>query len=201
MKTFLTLLLLLFSSSVLAEDISDFEIEGMSVGDSLLNYFTFIEIAKDKYEDIYDNIAYDISYFDKGVLYSSGYRISNTYDEIRITYKKKDKNYIIKSISGRILYDNNSNNDIQNCYPLKNQIIKNFSEELLKSSNVTTQKVKKEHSGYPGSYTDSYYFDFEDGSGIAVQCYDYSLKEVFLDKLIVKMDSSEYAYDLRYNEY
>ena len=31
---------MLFSSSVLVEDISDFQIEGMSIGDSLLDYFS-----------------------------------------------------------------------------------------------------------------------------------------------------------------
>ena len=39
MKTLLTLFVLLFSSSLYADDISDFEIEGMSIGDSLLDYF------------------------------------------------------------------------------------------------------------------------------------------------------------------
>ena len=38
MKKTLILLVLLFSSSVFAEDISDFQIEGMSIGDSLLDY-------------------------------------------------------------------------------------------------------------------------------------------------------------------
>ena len=44
MKTLLTLLVLFFSSSVVAEDISDFEIEGFSIGDDLLNHFTEEEI-------------------------------------------------------------------------------------------------------------------------------------------------------------
>ena len=40
MKTLLTLFVLLFSSLVFADDIRDFQIEGMSIGDSLLDYFT-----------------------------------------------------------------------------------------------------------------------------------------------------------------
>ena len=44
MKTLLTLFVLLFSSSVLAEDISDFQIEGMSIGDSLLKFYSETEI-------------------------------------------------------------------------------------------------------------------------------------------------------------
>ena len=52
MKKTLIILVLLFSSSVVAEDISDFEIEGMSIGDSLLDYFSEEEIngfGKDYY--------------------------------------------------------------------------------------------------------------------------------------------------------
>ena len=44
MKTFLTFFVLLFSSSLFADDISDFQIEGISIGDSLLNYFSEDEI-------------------------------------------------------------------------------------------------------------------------------------------------------------
>ena len=38
MKILLTLFVLFFSSLVVADDISDFQIEGISVGDSLLDY-------------------------------------------------------------------------------------------------------------------------------------------------------------------
>ena len=54
MKTLLTFFVLLFSSSVIAEDISDFEIEGMSIGDSLLDYFSEDEIINNIY-DAYPN--------------------------------------------------------------------------------------------------------------------------------------------------
>ena len=44
MKILLTLFVILFSSSVVADDISDFQIEGMSIGDSALDYFTINEL-------------------------------------------------------------------------------------------------------------------------------------------------------------
>ena len=50
MKKLLILLFSIFllsSPSVFAEDISDFEIEGMSIGDSLLDYMTEDEILKE----------------------------------------------------------------------------------------------------------------------------------------------------------
>ena len=40
MKILLALFILFFSSSLFADDISDFEIEGMSIGDSALDYFS-----------------------------------------------------------------------------------------------------------------------------------------------------------------
>ena len=48
MRVFITVLVLIFcfQSLTKADDISDFEIEGMSIGDSLLDYFTEREINK-----------------------------------------------------------------------------------------------------------------------------------------------------------
>ena len=45
MKILLTLFVLLFSASVVAEDISDFEIEGIGLGVSLLDFFSEKEIV------------------------------------------------------------------------------------------------------------------------------------------------------------
>ena len=60
MKNILIILVLLFSSSVLAKDISDFQIEGMSIGDSLLDFISS--------EKINEKIN---SYSDKGFIYNS----------------------------------------------------------------------------------------------------------------------------------
>ena len=50
MKIFLSVLILFFSLQNLtkADDISDFQIEGMSIGDSALDYFTKKEIRTEK---------------------------------------------------------------------------------------------------------------------------------------------------------
>ena len=63
MKKLLILLfsfLLLSSPSVLADDISDFEIEGISIGDSLLDYMTEDEILKgmEVTKDYYLSVSY-----------------------------------------------------------------------------------------------------------------------------------------------
>ena len=50
MKRFILIIILIFSlqSWIRADDISDFEIEGMSIGDNLLDYFTKEEIVSKK---------------------------------------------------------------------------------------------------------------------------------------------------------
>ena len=59
MKILLTIFVFLFSSSVFADDISDFEIGEMSIGDSLLNYF-----SKDEIENApnYDDYPSDMKF-------------------------------------------------------------------------------------------------------------------------------------------
>ena len=57
MRAFITIFILIFSlqSWTNADDIRDFEIEGMSIGDSLLDYFTKSEIKKSPKSKQYKN--------------------------------------------------------------------------------------------------------------------------------------------------
>ena len=60
MRVFIAVLVLIFSfqSWTKADDISDFEIEGMSIGDSLLNYFSEEEILKNNINYPYKDDKY-----------------------------------------------------------------------------------------------------------------------------------------------
>ena len=88
MKILLTFFVLLFSTSVLAEDISDFEIEGISVGDSLLDYMSEAEIKKFSMSHYYPGS-------DKQYLTIEFYKgdtdILKIYDLMQITYKNNNK--------------------------------------------------------------------------------------------------------------
>ena len=74
-----------------ADDIRDFQIEGMSIGESLLNYLTKEQIIKSKR-----------NYFkNKRKYYAVGYNnILNQYDTLDIYLSANDNNYMIKSIIG-----------------------------------------------------------------------------------------------------
>ena len=90
MKTLLTLFVLLFSSLIFAEDISDFQIEGMSVGDSLLNYFSEEKIINSKQNDIVGKFYYT-ELRDKKI---------KIYDLVQVYLKSNDDNYKIYGING-----------------------------------------------------------------------------------------------------
>ena len=78
MKKILLLLILFFScqSFTIADDISDFMIEGISVGDSLLSHFTKKEII--------ENISYNYEETNKKFTSVDFYNLSNKYEFIQL---------------------------------------------------------------------------------------------------------------------
>ena len=96
-KFFLCLILALsFQSLVKAEDISDFEIEGMSINKSILDYMSVNEVL--------DNT---LPYFDTKRKYFVTGIVSNLklYDQVEIYLKSNDKKYTIKSIVAGLFID------------------------------------------------------------------------------------------------
>ena len=96
-KLYIYLFLVLFSLQIpsLANDIRDFQIEGMSIGDSLLDYFSEEEIKQSKQNTQYPN--------DKYIVYQiSRIKKLKVYKGLNASIKKNDRNYVIASIFGGI---------------------------------------------------------------------------------------------------
>ena len=93
MKVFIAVLILIFSlqSWTKADDIRDFEIEGMSIGDSALDYLNEKEIKKGIQYNYYSDDLYLASQINKKF---------DNYDGVTINFFSNDKNYIIQAISG-----------------------------------------------------------------------------------------------------
>ena len=123
-KRFLIILILIFNLSnfSFADDIRDFQIEGMSVGDSLLDHFSKKEV-KDFFE-----IVNEVNYYPKSkkfALSSHDIKNSEVYEGIRFHYKTKDKKFIIHALSGMNSYANNG----EACYTKEKEIIKELESE------------------------------------------------------------------------
>ena len=186
MKILLTFFVLLFSSSVVADDVSDFEIEGMSLGNSLLDYFSEEEINHErKTVKLADN-----EYFQRVQFYKSDFL--RTYDGITLSYKKKE-NYKIYTITGNIYYRYN----ISDCYEKKNLIVNELKNLFV---NVKTNNDVKSHRGDSSgkSKINMFTFQLKNGEQIQVSCNDWSKEkesENYWDQLkvvILSLDYMEY---------
>ena len=83
----LVLVLFTLQTSSQADDIRDFQIEGMSIGDSLLDYYSKKEIKKGT-KSFYTGSK---DFFDLSFLSPK----SDSYTQITFSLKRDDKNYII----------------------------------------------------------------------------------------------------------
>ena len=126
MRIFISVLILIFNfqSWTKADDIRYFEIEGMSIGDSLLDFYSKKDIQNFyNYDDLPSDMKFRIA--------DSNNSNSNNYDGFQFFYKPEDKKFIIHSISGRIFCknDNECNNILES---IKSDISKSFVNKKLK---------------------------------------------------------------------
>ena len=171
MRAFITILILIFSlqSITKAEDISDFEIEGISIGDSLLNYLSKEEIIN---EIEINKHAYNYLNDDFGEVYL--FVNFDIYDHLSFMVKqKKDKNYTIYFIKGSIPYDNK----LKQCFAKQKEIEKEFSKIYKNAKkNKSTLEFDWDPTGESVTHNITFYFDSGGYSEINCTKYKQSIK-------------------------
>ena len=183
----LYLFLILFSlqASSWADDISDFQIEGMRIGDSLLDYFTVDEIKNASKNQYPNSKKYTIRLFQSLPKFK-------IYDGVQATYKTNDKKYKIYALGGVLWFDTTDNN-IKNCYKKKDEIVKEitefFKDELIKIEEDNNKHVVDESGKSTYKSID---FWFNSGDKIGVICNDWSEEMGLADRLKVTMASKEF---------
>ena len=87
MKKLLAIIVLslCFITTSHADDIGDFQIEGISIGDSALNYFSEEEIKKNIRKNSYVNS--DGKFYDANL---NNFKFFKTYKNIQVNFKKND---------------------------------------------------------------------------------------------------------------
>ena len=198
MKKLLALLFSLFlfySPSVFADDISDFQIEGISVGDSLLDYMTKdeildeIEAERDSYFYLNEPNKYSTIYLikDFSVYDALTFIIKNNSSNMYLT--NKDETYTILSIRGVIVYDD----DFNGCLQKRDEIEEVFSEMLL-NSYKTESNFPKSDDRSGRSIIDVVDFKYKEDL-VRLSCTDYEktfkIKNNIVDTLNVHVRSEE----------
>jgi hypothetical protein len=188
MKKFLAILILIFTlqNPSWADDIRDFQIEGMSIGDSALDYFSEKDIKKNSKNQYKKK---DFTHVE-----NNNYSFFKTYYALDINFKTGDPEYIIQGLSGIIDYRNKS---MVKC---KKQLKKNFNEISLllpkfKKSTIRTVPIPDDPSG---KSTDTWAGFFSDQGSVTIGCLDYSDERPNkMDHLDVTIRTNEFNNFLR----
>ena len=197
MRIFLSTLILIFifQSWTNADDISDFEIEGMSIGDTLLSHMNKQEITN-SVNDFFNNKKYT----------SVRSNVKSKYfDYLDVAFLSEDKNYIIKGISGVTLYENNHDQCMNDRFSFVNEINDFFKKEL-ESKKAEIVEGKRNHTAYLDGKSMVYFFAIrfiKTKNFIVISCIDIDTKDEINDTDHFRADvyTSEYDYFLTHEAY
>ena len=186
MRIFLLVLILIFNLqfSSKADDIRDFQIEGVSLWKSALDFFDKEEIEdRQKKGFIYEKKDfYSATFYKKGFF--------EIYDNVQLHLKKDDEKFIIYSVGGQKELNNYQNNcfkEMENVLSSIKDIFSNYTvvddgiRDWSAPHNIST-KVK------------SYYIELNSKDEITIQCYDHPEdSEDYKDILLIAIDSAEFV--------
>lgn len=161
MKKLLVIIILslCFMTSSKADDIKDFQIEGISVGDSLLDHFSKSEIQNAS--KIVKPYLHQNEYIEQSIP-----KISKTYDRIKFSWLQKDEKYILHGVSGITIYKDNFNG----CLETKKQVARELQEMFPDLKKNDRNKIFSSYDPKRKSYRDETSFKFKDGSAVRVYC-------------------------------
>ena len=187
-----------FQSLTKADDIGDFEIEEISIGESLLDHFSKSNIDKEirgEFALRYKNNKF----IGLGVGQTKDFPLFkklNQFDELAIHIKPNDPNYFIHGLSGEILCFNN----ISKCMSSKDQIIKDLKNAF---EGIKVEKWERKHpsdktgkSFVYGNNLTSSDLDFS----ISVSVYDMSNDDIN-DVVRVSIRNKEFDHFIKFEAY
>tara|TARA_B100000767_G_C19651189_1_gene486789 strand:- start:457 stop:1044 length:588 start_codon:yes stop_codon:yes gene_type:complete len=164
MKRLLLILILTFSFQSLtkADNISSITIEGISIGDSALDFFSKEDIEKNTFDfyKIKTFVPVQMNKFD----------FFNTYDAVDFNYKAEDKNFKIVSIDGVLLI-----RDPIKCEKKLDQIIIDITPIL--EGNHEIEKATIIHDSDPSGKSKivEKQWILQNGDRVLVQCYNFDV--------------------------
>ncbi len=162
MKFIISIVILIFNLQYFAkaDEIREFTIEGVGIGDSLIDHMSIEDyniFQKAQYEYVHTFATIKIKVDNL-----------NLYEQVRGYYKIKDKNKIIHAVEGTTRISN-----ISECIKLMNEVTNEIDKEYLhlkSEKNVFNHWVDKSNK----SKVHQIDYEFNSGDAIAVQCVDWS---------------------------
>ena len=162
-------LVLLTSTNAYTDNIKDFKIENITIGDSALDYFTESQLDNSEL----DWFNYSYKEYSTSLLPGRG-----IYDWFKITYKNEDYNYIIEGLAGIVVKKNyeedKCNKQLDSMVLNLSKLFKNTKSEEKKTYRVVydPSKIFQETNLSGKSKLTSIFFDFKQEGKIILSCYD-----------------------------
>ena len=172
-------LCLLLSTSAYTDDIKDFQIENISIGDSALNYFAEAQLENGEQ----DWFNYSHKEYSTSLVAGKG-----IYDWFLISYKSDDDNFTIEGLAGIVVkkkYDDNKcNKELDTAALNISKLFKNTKrgKKQLYKVVYNPRKIFQEPNPSGKSTVASISFDFKDEGKIILSCYN-------MDKATNQIDS------------
>ena len=170
---------LLLSTSAYTDNIKDFKIESMSIGDSALNYFTESQLEDGEL----DWFNYSYKEYSTSLVPGKG-----IYDWFKISYKGADEDFIIEGLVGIVVKkkyeDDKCNKELDNTALKISKLFNNIKprkKQLFKIA-YNPRKIFQESNPSGKSTATSISFDFKDEGKIILSCYN-------MDKATNNIDS------------
>tara|TARA_Y100000816_G_C26086312_1_gene573310 strand:+ start:1421 stop:2002 length:582 start_codon:yes stop_codon:yes gene_type:complete len=192
MKIFFIILVLLFNfqSFSKADDIGDFQIEGISIGDSLLDFYSKKELSN----------ALEIYNYPGGndfIYYFLKSKNEEIYEYLQIHVNPNDIDYKIVSIEGHIFFNN-----ISKCHK-KMDNIKNDLDNMLNTNSYDDSGAHPIDKSGKSTFK-RYYYYINNNDFIEIICYDMSKEfesKGKSDRLIVSLSIKEVLDFFTYKAY
>ena len=175
----IVVLSLLLSTSAYTDDIKDFKIESISIGDSALDYFTESQLENGEL----DWFNYSYKEYSTSLLLGK-----DIYDWFKISYNSHDDDFIIEGLVGIAVkkkYDDNKcNKELDTAALDISKLFKNTKQGKKQLYKVVynPRKIFQEPNSSGKSTATSISFDFKDEGKIILSCYN-------MDKATNQIDS------------
>ena len=185
MKKLYYIIIIVFvtASHSIADNLKDFEIEGVSIGESLLDYATEEEI---------NSIKSGINYkTDKYVTYRfEEIHELKQYEKLNVSVKKGDEKFTIVGISGIYYYKT-----LEECNSLKKEIQSHIKKEFkINDSQITKYPSADDKTGKSMIYgIQNYLKPYPSLESININCYDFTKESLMNANLKVSVFTHEFA--------
>ena len=180
MKILFTLFFLLNSQLLFAEEIKEFQIEGISIGDSLLDHLSENKIKRNM-NDVYN-------YIEEKKFITTGFFTNDSkseYDFIQLTLKLNDSKYTVYGVGGNI-----TNISEPKCLSKQHEVdkyISNFFKDYERINPITVS-----HPVDPSNKSTVTQIGYQLNGGVAlIECYNFSNTVSYPDSFVLSLYSKE----------